>query len=56
MDTKLRQSLLLTLAVLFTPSLMAENQLQPDIYSVVERKLGKTLPLTENDKFSKQRP
>ncbi|MBA7847498.1 hypothetical protein HV213_12695 [Klebsiella sp. RHBSTW-00484] len=56
MKTKLSQLSLLTLATLFSTPLMAQSQQQPDVYSVVERKLEKAVPLAEYSKFSAQGP
>ncbi|WP_434663126.1 tetratricopeptide repeat protein [Klebsiella sp. MISC125] len=56
MKTKLSQLSLLTLATLFSTHVMAQSQQQPDVYSVVERKLEKAVPLSDNSTFSSQGP
>ncbi|HCB1502266.1 TPA: hypothetical protein MYO83_005213 [Klebsiella michiganensis] len=57
MKTKLSHLSLLTLATLFYSTQgMAHSQQQPDVYSVVERKLEKAVPLSDNSTFSSQDP
>lgn len=57
MKTKLSHLSLLTLATLFYSTQgMAQSQQQPDVYSVVERKLEKAVPLSDNSTFSSQDP
>ncbi|VUS84480.1 tetratricopeptide repeat protein [Klebsiella huaxiensis] len=57
MKTKLSHLSLLTMATFFYSTQgMAQSQQQPDVYSVVERKLEKAVPLSDNSTFSSQDP
>lgn len=47
---------LLTLSVLFSTQVMAQSQAPLDVYSIVERKLEKAVPLADHAEFSAQDP